>query len=121
MLKFDLLLLLLLTLQLDGDWSKIISCVLGFFAGMCLFVSGELKNNTLTPRSVLIRVLSAFGVSFLGVMGKDYAFPTWNTAIVVALCTFFSESIIAIGTVGFIKYIKNISGVRNEHKDDANA
>lgn len=120
MIKIDLLLLLILSMQLEGDWSKIVSCVIGFFAGMSLFVAGELKAKTLTPRNVLIRLLMAFGVCFAGVMTQDTFFPKWNTAIVIAACTFFSESIVSIVSVGFIKYLKNISGVQNEQKDDLN-
>lgn len=120
MLKLDIMLIFFLSLFAEADLSKIISCILGFFAGMCLFLAGELRNKTLTLRSFLIRLLSAIGVVFVGVIGQDSFFPTWNTAIVVAACTFFSETIITIGTVGFIKYIKRIAGVQDEPKNDIN-
>lgn len=120
MLKFDLLLLLLLTLQLDGDWSKIISCIIGFLAGMSLFIASELKQNTLTGTKILIRLLSAFGACFFGVTFQQWKYPEWNTSIVIAGCTFLSESVVSIVSVGFLKYIKNISGVQSEQKNDPN-
>ena len=120
MLKFDVMLIFFLSVFAEADLSKIVSCVLGFFAGMCLFLAGELKNKTLTLRTFFIRLLSAVGIVFIGVIGQDAFFPNWNTAIVVAACTFFSETIITIGTVGFIKYVKRIAGVQDEHKNDIN-
>lgn len=111
------MLLFALSLYVDGDWSKLVSCILGFFAGMSLFIAGEMKEGTLTWNKIKIRLFSAFGVVFIGVICQDIFFKDWNTAIVVAVCTFFSESIVTIGSKGFMNYIRTISGTQTQDKD----
>lgn len=121
MLKIDLFILFALSLLVESEWSKLISCVLAFIAPLSLYMAGELKKNKLTGRALLIRVMTAFGVTVGGLLFKDIVFKDPNVPLIIFGCTFLCETIAVVarqvGDKAVTTFINNAAGTSQDKKD----
>lgn len=121
MLKFDALLILYLTLQLESDWSKPLSYMMAFLAGISISTAYELRKNRLSKRSFIIRLLQVFGLSVITFfVWQKYTIKT-DYVFAIFVCSLFSDTIVSVGykvgEMGIAGYLKHLAGNIPQDKD----
>lgn len=114
MLKFDLFLIFALTLQLEQDWSKPVSYIMAFLAGISISTAYELKKNRLSRRTFLIRILQVFGLAVITFYVWKYYTIKTDYVFAIFVCSLFSDTIVSvgykIGEMGITGYLKYLAG-----------
>lgn len=96
MLKFDIIVLLMLTLVYDGELPRYVSIILAFLAGISIKTGSDLYKRTFTARKFFIRLFFIFGLS-VAVM---FAYQEWKFKVSIVwpimVITLFSELLVVL-------------------------
>lgn len=118
MLKSEttVILLLLLSVQPEVrysvDWTEVISCGLSFLGGLSVNTWIESRNNTLTSKTFLRRLLLLFGfVPMVYYVWTKYKIIVVDVIVAIfvftALCEWIASLLIRASKIGFKRMIVN--------------